>query len=77
MWMDGLKNINYFVNLIEKSNNYFNRPGIINLEEFDNQYHIVSNDAIDWLKKLNKHGKNLLISPVMNIYIQICQINMI
>jgi hypothetical protein len=59
--MEGKKNI--FSN-----EDPFNKLGIINYEEFDNQYKSISDDAVDWLADLNK-STDWTHDPPTNDYI--------
>ena len=37
----------------QSSNNPLNKPGIIEINKFDEQYKFISTDAINWLKNLH------------------------
>jgi len=50
----------------QSSNNPFNKPGIIEINKFDEQYKIISIDAINWLKDLNNNNKKWKLNPPSN-----------
>lgn len=47
----------------------FDKPGIIDINNFDKQYKFISQDAIDWLKNLNKNGYRWKVFPPSNKYL--------
>tara|TARA_Y100000768_G_scaffold331495_1_gene270743 strand:+ start:15583 stop:17322 length:1740 start_codon:yes stop_codon:yes gene_type:complete len=50
-------------------NDPFDKPGIIDIINFDKQYKYISHDAIDWLKNLNKNGYRWKLFPPSNKYL--------